>query len=199
VYNEDLSPKMKEDICSDVVGSRLFDTLYQVDPVNPKDEILYLKEKYPNICEDIFAPQNSSAEEVVYTNPFRERDVIVNQDTVHEQMFTCLGMVRKSKAIIEYFVSRAHRVNYLSHKRHEDEMKGLFVFAYDENKQLGVIALAEEPAYTIDPSDRSYNESLMSGFENKILGIHGRSIFNSVSLLISVFFNTLMVSTRCIL
>jgi len=44
-------------------------------------------------------------------------------------------------------------------------MKGVFIFAYNERKELALIALAEEPGYAVGPSHHQYNESVMSRFE----------------------------------
>lgn len=166
---------MKEDTCADIVQRPLFDTFYEVDLVNPTDKEVYanLKENYPRIYEDLFEQQNSS-QEIVFENPFKQRQVIViqggHEDIVHEFVFSCLTVNRNSKKMIEYFVSRAHLVNLISHENYQDKMKGVFISTYNDKNEIAVIALAEQPAYVVSPSDSRFNESLMSGFEIEVQG-----------------------------
>jgi hypothetical protein len=169
------SPREKEEICASIVKSPLFQFQYKVDLVNPLDEAVYLnlKENYPSIYEQLYKQQNSSSKEIVFTNPVKNRHAIVgNTGYPHSHVFACLTANRtleKKDAIVVYFVSIAHELlfDHYPYDSREEQQDCHFIYTYnEERRQLKLLAIAEDPAFAIRPSDDRYKKSIYgNGFQ----------------------------------
>lgn len=139
---------MKTAMCADIVTSPLFNVLHRVDPISANNKAIYftLRNNRHNIYQHFYDSDRPSARDVLASNPFIALDVNIDGTVVREDVFLCLARDRKSKKIVEYFVSVAYNVVNDEYYRF-DEKRGIFVFAYDDRKETVLIALAEEPAY----------------------------------------------------
>lgn len=166
---ENITPQMKIDMCSSVIGSPLFKIMYQIDPLGPRMDVLNLKHNYFNIYKRLFKTVNSSSD--VFVNLQRKRKVIVNGIILAEKFFSCLGVNRTSKRIVEYFLSTDYILNDPYCEYDEALSNGFFIFTDDENGQISLKAFAEEIAYISDDkySLRYEDYKLMASSENQLL------------------------------
>ena len=135
-------------MCADILASPLFHTFHLVDPVSSNNKVIYanLRERHANIYGQFYDSKKPSSRDMIASNPYKLRDVTVEEVVVQEDVYICLARNRVTQKIIEYFISLSYNIVNDDHYKY-DQKKGIFVFAFDERKDVVVIALAEEPGY----------------------------------------------------
>lgn len=134
----------KSRICAYVCDSGFFD-MREEDCVNLElnstELELELRKNYEGIYQDIYGDWLRPA--LVFLNPYSKRTVTIGSEEYREYVFLCLVRKRGSEEIVSYFLSPLYDW-YSPHNPHLT--LGRFLFAYNERKELEVVALAEESA-----------------------------------------------------
>lgn len=145
---------MKKKLCKKIFNSTFFDMqgedwLHPNDPNNRE----IIKNSFPNTFRQIYVPVFS--DELVHVNDYKMLPIYLSDDVSRtEHLFSCFAKDRASgEAVSHYLVSREYHVTETMVDA--SPMAARFIFGFDENDRISLIAMAEESAVGSAIADRT--------------------------------------------